>query len=202
MKGWIYRSYVTETTEPLSDLSVSQTVQAPATPVPVALEGSIADAGGTADGKAEKAGNARNFSIVGLNASAWLGIQEQPSDTSPVLGSIPPNASGIEDLKNCVRQWCLVQYNGTKGFVLRRFLARPAEAQGSRYRIESIALDDTLGVFDFPGRDSRTVGAIPSYASGIVRIGDCDKEWCHIRYLGLVGWVSTSKLIVEDTLPR
>jgi|GEM_PF-3554526 len=135
--------------------------------------------------------------IAGLNASGWLPLREKPEETSRVVGVLASNASGIEDMKECVRQWCRVRYEGASGFVLRRFLTTAVEGDVTRYHVDGIEMDEALKVFDFPGKEAQIVGSIPSYASGIVRIGDCDSEWCHIRYLGLVGWVGTANLAAD-----
>ena len=51
-----------------------------------------------------------------------------------------------------------------------------------------------MKVFSYGARDADVVGEIPFYASGIVPVGDCNGEWCHVRYLGLVGFVDTLRL--------
>lgn len=141
------------------------------------------------------------YNVVGLGASAWLHVRDKPADTARIVNSLPPNAAGIEDMRECVRQWCLIRHGEIKGFVHRRFLARQRQQDSDRYRIDGVAVDESLKVYDFPGSDAQIVGSIPSYASGIVPIGDCSADWCHVRYLGLVGWVTTSNLAAEGS-PR
>lgn len=198
LKGWVFRPYVQETTEPVTEFPVAEEGQAPPGPSPI-----IATAAPTGPEIAGEGGDPKHirYSVVGLNAAAWLSIREQASDDANVLGIIPQNASGVEDLKKCTRQWCLVRYKGISGFVLRRFLAEPVDGASARYSVSGIPLEGSLSVFDFPGADANIVGSLPSYASGIVRIGDCDRKWCHVRYLGLVGWVATSNLIAEADAP-
>ncbi len=118
-----------------------------------------------------------------------------------MAGTVWAGAGEIEDLKHCVRQWCLIKYNGASGYVQGRFLARTSGIGKQRYGIGGSFRGEAITVFDFPGRDAGVAGEIPFYASGIVPIGDCGPDWCHIRYLGLVGWVKTPGLVPE-TGPR
>ena len=58
-----------------------------------------------------------------------------------------------------------------------------------------------MKVFSFGGSDADIVGEIPYYAVGVVPIGDCNGEGCHVRYLGLVGFVDARRLRLEAS-PR
>ncbi len=141
--------------------------------------------------------DAPRLGLAGLSATTSLSMREEPHDTSRVVGTISAGAHDIEDLKDCVRQWCLVAHNGVTGYIHRRFLANAASSLGQRFGIDGVSSGETVNVFDFPGADADRVGEIPFYASGIVPIGDCNADWCHIRYLGLVGWVRSALLVPE-----
>jgi len=134
-----------------------------------------------------------SYSLIGLSADGFLPMREGPLDSARIVGVLPSSASGIADLKTSVRQWRLVEHNGVKGYVQSRFLAR-SETAALRYRIDG---SKDLKVFNFGGLDADIVGEIPFYAAGIVPIGECGAEWCHIRYLGLVGYVEMRGLRSE-----
>ncbi len=71
----------------------------------------------------------------------------------------------------------------------RRHLADET-AGATALRIVNLDLAEALPVMETPVDDGRTVGKIPAHASGLVRIGECGKDWCHVRYLGMTGWVN------------
>lgn len=175
--------------------------------------GSDADAGTTANSAAgeptqiaalNQAGaapeDAQLYSLAGLSPGAALPMRGEPSPDAPVVGSIPHTATNIAGMKQCVRQWCRVRYEGATGFILRRHLARNNADPNLRYRVDAVAIEAVLNVYDFPGVDASAVGAIPAYATGIVPIGGCDREWCHVRYFGVVGWVNSRYLATENAV--
>jgi SH3-like domain-containing protein len=133
------------------------------------------------------------YSLIGLSADSFLPIREGPLDSARIVGVLPASANGIADLKTSVRQWRLVEHNGVKGYVQSRFLARSVTV-ARRYRIDG---SENLKVFNFGGPEADIVGEIPFYAAGILPIGECGAEWCHIRYLGLVGYVEMRGLRPE-----
>jgi SH3-like domain-containing protein len=134
-----------------------------------------------------------SYSLIGLSAEGFLPMRDGPLDSARIVGVLQASASGIADLKTSVRQWRLVEHNGVKGYVQSRYLARSGSAT-RRYRIEGA---NDLKVFNFGGPDADVVGEIPFYAAGIAPIGECGGEWCHIRYLGLVGYVDMRSLHPE-----
>ncbi len=121
-------------------------------------------------------------------------MREGPLETARVVGELSSSASGIADLKTSSREWRLIEHNGLKGYVQSRFLTYASEAPRQRYSIDG---QESLKVLNFGGADAGVVGEIPFYATGIVPIGACNAQWCHIRYLGLVGWVDTHSLRLE-----
>ncbi len=142
----------------------------------------------------------RFYSIEGASAEQPLTIREEADDASPIRGVIPFNARQVEGLKRCVAKWCLVRYNGVVGWTPRRHLADETSA-GRRLQVVNMDIASVLPVKEYPGSEAADIGFIPSYASGIVQIGACDKTWCHVRYLGFVGWVS-SRFVVQEIAPK
>jgi SH3-like domain-containing protein len=132
----------------------------------------------------------KTYSIAGLSSDASLPAREQPDDNAPIAGWIPGSATDIEGLRKCVQKYCLVRHEAVTGWVARRHLADESAGASKRYLVSGVALWGALDVLDYPGQGAAIVGHIPAYASGIVPIGNCDKDWCHIRYLGIAGWVS------------
>ncbi|MDZ4790826.1 MAG: SH3 domain-containing protein [Hyphomicrobiales bacterium] len=138
----------------------------------------------------------RFYSIEGATADHPLSLRDAPDDASPIRGFIPHDARQVEGLKRCIAKWCLVRYNGVVGWTLRRHLADDATAV-RRLQVVNIDIAAVLPVKEYPGDTAADIGFIPSFASGVVQIGACDKTWCHVRYLGFVGWVSSRYIALE-----
>jgi SH3-like domain-containing protein len=136
----------------------------------------------------------KSYSLAGLSDDASLPVREKPEENAAILGWIPGNAASVEGLRRCVLRWCLVRYEQLTGWIARRHLADEGTAATKRYQVSGVALWGALDVMDYPGPGAGIIGHIPSYATGIVPIGSCDKDWCHIRYLGIAGWVSAKYL--------
>jgi SH3-like domain-containing protein len=142
-------------------------------------------------------GAKKKYSLAGLSHGVPLTIRRQPDDNSAVVSSIPPNAKDVEGLQKCIKKWCLIQYHEVTGWVLRRHLADDSLKGTKSYLVTGVGLMEKLEVKDSPDRNGGVVGYIPAYATGIVPIGRCGKSWCHVRYLGLAGWVSSKYLTPE-----
>ena len=140
-----------------------------------------------------------SYRVIGLEAEESLPIRESPTDTARVVGELSPTAKDIAGPETCMREWCLIEHNGARGYVRSRFLARSDEGSSPRYGINGEA---NLKVFSFGGSDADIVGEIPYYAVGVAPIGDCNGEWCHVRYLGLVGFVDARRLRLEASPQR
>ena len=160
---------------PALDNTVPTATQATGQPGPLEPPGSI---------------EVKTYTLAGLSDGDGLAVRDGPADNATILGWIPGNASSVEGLRKCVMKWCLVRYEALTGWVARRHLADENTAANKRYQVNGIALWGALDVVDYPGPDAEVVGRIPSYATGIVPIGSCDNNWCHIRYLGIAGWVA------------
>ena len=142
-----------------------------------------------------KEGASANYRLTGVASNENLPVRAAPLDTARVIGAIPADATNIAKLETCKRLWCLVERDGLKGYVQSRFIAR----DGTPSRKYGVLGDAGLKVFNFAGPEAGVVGEIPYYASGIVPIGDCNGAWCHIRYLGLVGFVEARRLRLEPS---
>ncbi|MEJ2228893.1 MAG: SH3 domain-containing protein [Alphaproteobacteria bacterium] len=145
--------------------------------------------------KAIESGTTKKYSLAGLSRGAPLTIRQQPSDISAVVGSIPPNAKDVEGLHKCVKKWCLIRHRRVSGWVHRRHLADDSLKGTKSYLVTGVGLMGKLEVWDSPDKNGGVVGHIPAYATGIVPIGSCSKTWCHVRYLGLAGWVNSKYLM-------
>ncbi len=143
------------------------------------------------------AGN-KYYSLAGLAGRETLPIRSEPSDRSSIVGRIEQNEHRIEGLKNCSGKWCLVRVEGIRGWIERRHLADPEVAGSQIFKVTGRPLWSPLEVVDQPGRKANVVGEIPSYATGIVPIGGCDEKICHVRYLGLAGWVDGKHLTPQQ----
>lgn len=143
------------------------------------------------------AGN-KYYSLAGLAGRRSLTIHAEADEKSRPIGAISRDATRIEGLRKCVRKWCLVRWNDVDGWVERRHLADPEVEDTQLFAVTGLPLLTPLDVVDRPGAAANVVGKIPSYATGIVPIGGCDKTWCHVRYLGVAGWVSGDKLKPEQ----
>lgn len=147
----------------------------------------------------QSAGRPGTYSLAGVPAGGSLVLRKEASATAEIVGAVPYDAANIEGLGQCSREWCLVRFAGTTGFILRRHLVRSDVTGSQRYRVDGVDLDSVVDVFAFPGPDAEVVGAIPPFATGLVEVGNCDRAWCHVRYFGVVGWVNTRFLVPEET---
>ncbi len=151
-----------------------------------AITAAIAPAPGASD---LPAGGGKFYKLAGLGGAQSLPLHEAADDKSPVLARIARNETRIEGLRQCAGKWCRVRWNGREGWVERRHLADPAVETSQIFKVTGLPLWQPLDVVDRPGTGAGVVGEIPSYATGIVPIGGCDETWCHVRYLGVAGWV-------------
>jgi len=132
----------------------------------------------------------KTYTLAGLSGDASLPLREAAEEGAAILGWVPGDAKGVEGLRKCVLKWCLVRYEALTGWVSRRHLADESAEAARRFQVSGVALWGALDVVEYPGPDAAIIGHIPSTASGIVPIGGCDKDWCHVRYLGVAGWVN------------
>jgi SH3-like domain-containing protein len=189
--GWVREDDIVK-----DDDDDNKTSDAPAAAPPAAVDATVPTAtqaaGQAAASLIEGLGaiEVKTYTLAGLSGDASLPLREKPEDSGAILGWIPGDAKAVEGLRKCVLKWCLVKYEAHSGWVLRRHLADEPEA-GRRFQVSGVALWGALDVVDYPGPGAAIVGHVPSYATGLVPIGNCDKDWCHVRYLGIAGWVSS-----------
>ncbi len=188
IRGWIYDVYLVE--------QLGKAV--PAAPAPRPLTKASLQRPSPAPIATVKESQRASYRVIGLGVEESLPIREEPLDTARALGALSLAADGIAGFEPCNRQWCLIEHDGVRGYVQSRFLGRPETVSSPRYGIDGEA---NLKVMSFGASDADVVGEIPFYAAGIVPIGDCNGVWCHVRYLGLVGFVDTSRLRPEAS-PR
>lgn len=132
----------------------------------------------------------KSYTLAGLGGQSSLAMREKPDGDSRILAWIPNEAKDIEGLRKCVEKWCLVRHANVSGWVARRHLADVSIESTQMFQARGVELWGSLDVLDYPSPNGKVVGKIPSYATGIVPIGGCDDDWCHVRYLGIAGWVS------------
>lgn len=140
-----------------------------------------------------KAGN-KYYGLAGLAGKETLPIHSKPSDRSKIVGRIEQDEKQIEGLKNCSGKWCLIRANGIRGWIERRHLADPEAVGALAFKVTGLPLWSQLEVLDRPDEKANVVGEIPTYATGIIPIGDCSETICHVRYLGIAGWVDGKHL--------
>lgn len=138
----------------------------------------------------ESASGNKLYSLAGLSGDPSLPMRERPEDGARIVTFIPEDAKDIEGLHKCVGKWCLVRHQHQEGWVRRRHLADDSLEGKRAFQVDGVALWSALDVYDAPGGDAGVIGHIPAYATGIVPIGSCERTWCHVRYLGIAGWVN------------
>lgn len=134
------------------------------------------------------------YTLAGIVGDSSLPMHAKAGESSPILGWIPKDARTVEGLRKCEGKWCMVRWENKAGWVARRHLADLSLENSQTFKVSGLPLWSPLDVLDQPSADAAVVGAIPSYATGIVPIGGCDDKWCHIRYLGVAGWVGAEHL--------
>ncbi len=139
-------------------------------------------------------GDNKTYTLAGLGGQSSLAMREEPDGTSRILAWIPNEATDVEGLHKCVEKWCLVRHGDVSGWVERRHLADASVESTQMFQARGVELWGSVNVLDYPNEHGTVVGKIPSYATGIVPIGGCDDDWCHVRYLGIAGWVSGQNL--------
>lgn len=132
----------------------------------------------------------KSYTLAGLGGQSSLAMREEADGSSRILAWIPNGAKDVEGLRKCVEKWCLVRHDNVSGWVARRHLADVSVESSQMFQAKGVELWGALDVLDYPSANGNVVGKIPSYATGIVPIGGCDDDWCHVRYLGVAGWVS------------
>jgi SH3-like domain-containing protein len=139
-------------------------------------------------------GETKFYTLAGVPGESSLAMYERPDAKAAIVAWMPNAATKVEGLRKCVEQWCLVRWQDKNGWVARRHLADKSIEGSQTFQVTGLTIWKPLDVRDQPSENANIIGSIPSYATGIVPIGGCDKSWCHIRYLGIAGWVSGQNL--------
>jgi SH3-like domain-containing protein len=200
--GWISEAAIARGGAPVPASLPPQAKDDPGTVPPRALNNTVptatqAETQTGALGEGPGSIEIKTYTLAGLSSDASLPVREHPEDNAAILGWIPGDASSVEGMRKCVLKWCLVRYQALTGWVARRYLADETVAANRRFQVDGVALWGALDVMDYPGPGANIIGHIPSYATGLVPIGNCDANWCHIRYLGLAGWVSAKYISAQ-----
>jgi SH3-like domain-containing protein len=148
----------------------------------------------TIAGEVEDEDGTKFYTLAGVPGESSLAMHERPDGTAAIVAWVPNDAAQVEGLRKCVEQWCLVRWQDKSGWVARRHLADKSVENSQTFQVTGLTIWTPLNVLDQPSETANVVGTIPSYATGIVPIGGCDQNWCHIRYLGIAGWVSGQNL--------
>ena len=63
----------------------------------------------------------RYYATQGYNE--YLNIRKTPSINAAVVGTIPPQETGLQGTGECGATWCPIDYQGKRGWVGRRYLS-------------------------------------------------------------------------------
>lgn len=143
------------------------------------------------------------FDVTGVEPGDVLNIRDRFSSTAPIVGTIPPNGTGIKIVGWHVRNedvdWVFINYRGVEGYVNGRYLA----LNPKKLRIINVEAHDVLYVRDFPDSQATSVVSIPFNASGIDLASGQVLEnegnlWVPVVYNGMIGWVNGYFLATES----
>lgn len=147
-------------------------------------------------------GTGTAYRVVGVEAHDVLNVRARPGARAPVVGALPPNATGAVKTGRTARVgsqiWAEIRYRTLRGWVNARFLgvqqtgaARPVRG---RFRVVDVALDDVLNMRAGASTTHPIVARIPPRADGITALGAKARVgrsvWWQIDYGGVIGWVN------------
>lgn len=64
------------------------------------------------------------FRVYGVADNDVLNVRNGPSEEHAVVGNIPPSASSVRMVGECIGLWCEIQFRSTRGWVNRYYLAQ------------------------------------------------------------------------------
>jgi hypothetical protein len=76
-----------------------------------------------------------------------------------------------------------------------------AKEASKQFRVAGVNASDTLYVRNGPSEDYKSVGEIAYDGRGIMILGTCAIDWCHVKHRNLTGWVNR-RYLVADTEPE
>ena len=143
----------------------------PARPIPPAVSAAVQNTAKAPANRSKVAGMtpaSPSFWVNGVARDDVLNMRREPSSEADIVGEIPADGHGVRIVGGCQEMWCLVSFDGAKGWVNRSYLmyelpnaAAAADRNGARK------------IFDrnFAGRDvaGRGVGGPRARASQLAR---------------------------------
>lgn len=116
--GWIANNLITPTPQLSTAINAPRTVSQPST---TSTSTAAAAAAGTVGGVAATAATGL-YKVVGVRQGDVLNIRTTGSASSAIVSTIPSNATGIQVTGAEVQGWVPVTYQGTSGWVNKRFI--------------------------------------------------------------------------------
>ena len=62
------------------------------------------------------------YRVTGVAANDVLNIRSGADAGTGIVGTIPPNGTGIRIIDRCAGAWCPIEYRGVRGWVNQRYL--------------------------------------------------------------------------------
>jgi uncharacterized protein YraI len=139
--------------------------------------------------------NNQTYRVVGVAANDVLNVRDGASMRHSIVGIIPPNGRGVTIVGPCAGEWCIVQYDSTRGWVNTSYLApeSPGTAGSGGCRVVGVASNDVLNIRTTPSASSQIVGFIPPDGRNVV-VESRGETWWRITYEGTSGWVNSNFL--------
>lgn len=144
---------------------------------------------------------------VVVTPSGTLNLRALPRTGSQILDRIPPNT--VLNVLERGAEWSMVEYLGTRGYVMSVFLSfnpaaqSPAETPPEENKVPSSlqtayvnTQSGSLNLRRQPGLDSGVLTTIPRNA--LVTVTAYGDQWCSVRYGAYEGYVMTGYLRFED----
>lgn len=134
-----------------------------------------------------------------------LNLRSSMSSGASIIKRIPQNA--YVQVLTYGPEWCYVNYNGTKGYVMTKFLTftgdvpsgdsgststRPPESDGNTKYAQVITEQGSLNLRAGMNTGATIIDRIPQYA--YVQVLTTGITWCYVSYDGQTGYVMTKFL--------
>lgn len=134
-----------------------------------------------------------------------LNLRSSMSSGASIIKRIPQNA--YVQVLTYGPEWCYVNYNGTKGYVMTKFLTftgdvpsvdsgststRPPESDGRTKYAQVVTEEGRLNLRSDKSQSAAIIARIPQKA--YVRVLSTGATWCYVDYNGKTGYVMTKFL--------